>query len=145
MSNKVRKVKRKAQPKPAYLKNKEYVTLENMLRDVKGTLQDVAGYLRMFDNIETERMTINEIKDIEKTSAAIRLKVPEIIKIWDTINTGLCKIRTEKKIDEADTSELMLTAMDLINRLCTDITEPMSRINDIINRVIGKKEEVINE
>ena len=141
MSNKVRKPKKKTQPRPSYTKDRGYCYVESVVRSVKYTLRSAAESLHQIDRMDTSRFTVNEIKEIEKTVQDIRLSAPGLSKSWDLLRSNLTELTKQKKIDTLDYRPLVDDGLTLTTDLSEKVLEPMQRINSIIDRVLSNSKD----
>lgn len=141
MSNKIRKPKKKAQPKASYTRDNGYKYVDDVIRGVRKTLEGAAMNLRAIDAMETKLFTVSELKEIEKTTQDIRLAAPDLSRTWDVLRNNLEELTKGKKPDELDYRPLVDDAMALTFELTEKVVEPIGRIGSIIDRVSNSKGE----
>lgn len=148
MSSKDRKKKKIPQPRPWYTKYKGYQFVENILRESKKQLLNVAGVLDSIQRIDRSGLLVGEIQQLEEVDTVVRGNVPEIVKMYSDLGNTLKEfIAVKRDIDDLDFKPQVDAAMLFLDKLMNDIVTPVVNAEDIIDAAIArtKVEETVNE
>jgi len=148
MSSKDRKKKKIPQPRPWYTKYKGYQFVENILRESKKQLLNVAGVLDSIQRIDRSGLLVGEIQQLEEVDTVVRGNVPEIVKMYSDLGNTLKEfIAVKRDIDDLDFKPQVDAAMLFLDKLMNDIVTPVVNAEEIIDAAIArtKVEETVNE
>lgn len=148
MSSKDRKKKKIPQPRPWYTKYKGYQFVENILRESKKQLLNVAGVLDSIQRIDRSGLLVGEIQQLEEVDTTVRGNVPEIVKMYTDLGNTLKEfIAVKRDIDDLDFKPQVDAAMLFLDKLMTNVVTPVVNAEEIIDAAIArtKVEETVNE
>lgn len=148
MSSKNRKKKKIPQPRPWYTKYKGYQFVENILRESKKQLLNVASVLDSIQRIDRYGLLVGEIQQLKEVDTVVRGNVPEIVKMYSDLGNTLKEfIAVKRDIDDLDFKPQVDAAMLFLDKLMNDIVTPVVNAEEIIDAAIArtKVEETVNE